>query len=206
MGKNYEQLWNDYFIDGTDVFKNHLGIIDSEELKKRESEITFEKLVQLQIKPIKGKFDKYHLCEIHKYLFEEIYPFAGIYRTVDMRKNYTGFVTPREIDQHLDNVLKEMNEEINRCYTFDDYAAFLAQYYYDLLYIHPFREGNGRTIREFLIEFVHKKIPDFTIDWSKMNKDNVAEGIKYGSFTKSILAHEFSKSLILVEKEENKRL
>lgn len=206
MTNESERLWDAYFIKGTNVFKNYLGVTDYEELLKRECEITFEKLVELRLHPITGNFDKHHLCKIHRYLFGEIYPFAGQYRTVDMKKNYTGFVSPKEIDQHLEIVLQEMNDELLQCHSFDDYANFLAEYYYDLLWIHPFREGNGRTIREFLEEFVHSKIPGFALDWSKMNKDNVIEGIKYGFYTKSILAMEFSKALVPIETLNGNRM
>ena len=74
--------WEDYFIDGTDVLKNKLGITEKEELKEKETEITLRKLVELYERPIEGNFDKEHYCNLHKYLFGDIYDFAGCYRTV----------------------------------------------------------------------------------------------------------------------------
>lgn len=73
------RMWNDYFIPGTNVLKNHLGIVDKEKLADKEAEITFYKLMQLQLNPIDMGFGVDHLKQIHSYLFEDIYPFAGKY-------------------------------------------------------------------------------------------------------------------------------
>ncbi len=204
MKKDYDKLWDDYFIEGTNVFKNKLGITDYEELREKEVEITFEKLVELYKEPIKGNFDKEHLCKIHEYIFGDIYPFAGKYRTVYMQKNHSYFTGEDDIDFHLKEVLKEMNNEILSCQTFNDYTIFLAQYYYDLLVVHPFREGNGRTIREFIREFVLEKIPNYTLDWSLMNKENLDQGISYGFFTKTLIINEFARALVPSEQNSIK--
>lgn len=66
-----DKKWEEYLIPGTDgVLKNKFGIRDNEELKIKESEVVFKKLVELYEEPINGNFDKKHLCDIHKYLFE----------------------------------------------------------------------------------------------------------------------------------------
>lgn len=205
MDEEYEKRWNEYFIDGTNVFKNYLGITNYDELMQKEADSTFEKLVELYENPIEGTFDKKHLCEIHKYLFGDIYPFAGKYRTVYMQKNNSYFTDEKDIDRHLDIVLKEMQEDFKNCNTKQDYAIFLAQFYYDLLVIHPFREGNGRTIREFIREYVEANIPDYRLDWSLMDKENLDEGIKNARFTKTLLIMEFEKALVK-EKKESKTI
>lgn len=202
MKKDYDERWNEYFIEGTEVFKNKLGITDYETLREKETEITFEKLVELYKNPIEGVFDKKHLCAIHEYLFGDIYPFAGKYRTVYMQKNNSYFTGEDQIDIHLNIVLKEMHEEFLKCHNFNDYTIFLAEYYYDLLVIHPFREGNGRTIREFIREFVSANIPEYSLDWSLMNKDNLDQGISYGFFTKTLIVNEFARALVKNEQND----
>ena len=112
MDSDYEKRWNEYFIEGTEVFKNYLGITDYNELAQKETDITFERLVELYEKPIEGRFDKKHLCDIHKYLFGDLYPFAGKYRTVYMTKPGSYFVSEKKIDYHLELVLKEMQDEV----------------------------------------------------------------------------------------------
>ena len=205
MDADYEKRWNDYFIEGTNVFKNYLGITNYDELMQKEADITFERLVELYEKPIEGRFDKKHLCDIHKYLFGDLYPFAGKYRTVYMTKPGSYFVSENEIDKHLDLVIKEMQDDFKNCHSLQDYSNFLAQFYYDLLTIHPFREGNGRTIREFMREFVEANISDYTLDWSKMKKDNLEEAMKNARFSKTMLIMLFEKALVK-EKKESKTI
>ncbi len=204
MTEEYERKWNEYFIDGTNVLKNKLGITDYNLLKQKETDISFERLVELYNNPIKGNFDKYHLCAIHKYIFDSIYPFAGKYRTVYMQKNRSYFTSEKNIDSELDIVLKEMKSEFLKCKYFREFTYFLAEYYYDLLVIHPFREGNGRTIREFIREYVSVNMPGFKLDFTLMDKDNLEQGIQYASFSKTLLEMEFAKALVLTEEIENK--
>ena len=83
--------WESYFIEGTNVLKNNLGIVDSKELLNKEVEITAKKLVELYITPINVDFGKEHLKAIHYYLFSDIYPFAGQYINVYMQKNNSYF-------------------------------------------------------------------------------------------------------------------
>lgn len=189
--------WESYFYPGTNVLINHLGITDFEELKQQEIDISFEKLVELQENPIEGNFDCEHLNNIHRYIFGGIYPFAGMYRTVDVTKVGSFYFVPaREIPKSLPIVLEEMHHDFANCHSLDSYAAFIAEFYYDILTVHPYREGNGRTIREFIREFVLKKIPGYKLDWSKINREQLEMGIKYASFGKSILEIEFAKALV----------
>ena len=192
-----DKKWEEYLIPGTDgVLKNKFGIRDNEELKTKESEIVFKKLVELYEEPINGNFDKKHLCDIHKYLFEEIYPFAGQYRTVFMGKGNLYVTSVKNIDIELEIVIKEMNEELETCHYFEDYARFLANTYSALIKVHPFREGNGRTVREFLRELVETRIPNYKLDWSQVDSNNMLEGIRMAFFTKTLLEMEFQKALV----------
>lgn len=198
---NLNKKWDAYFIDGTNILKNKLGITKEEELKKVDANISFKNLLDLYVNPIEGSFDKNHLCAIHKKLFGDLYPFAGKYRTVYMQKGNSSFVGENDIDWRLDITLNQMNEDIKKVKSIDYYAIFLANYYNELIVIHPFREGNGRTIREFLREFVNAKnellpIIDLELDWSLVNKDNLLTGIRQAFFSKSLLELEFKKALI----------
>ena len=192
--------WNQYFIPGTNVLKNKLGITNKEELTKKETEITFEKLVELYQHPIDMDFGVEHLRAIHYYLFSDIYPFAGQNRTVYMGKNNSYFSPVEEIDYRLDYTFKLMREELKSVNSKFDFAAFLATYYVELLNIHPFREGNGRTIREFIREYANAKSKELPIDevnfsWANVDKDAINEVIDKGRAFKSIIELEFMKAL-----------
>lgn len=140
-----------YCYADTNVLKNKLNIRDNKLLKTAEEEITLIKQMELLKNPIRGNFSKSHLMNIHKFIFEDIYSFAGKIRREQISKADTMFYPPDLINRELDkvflkikeqNMLKEKNEEK----IFDNLAYVMAE----LNIIHPFREGNGRTIREFI--------------------------------------------------------
>lgn len=201
MTEEYK-TWEDYFIEGTNTLKNKLGITNPEELYQAEVDICFEKLLELHENPIEGNFDEEHLSNIHRYIFSDIYPFAGTYRTVDVTKVGSFYFTPaKDIKASLSIVLKEIKSDFLKCKRFEDYTNFLAEAFYNLLTVHPFREGNGRTVREFIREFVIKYIHGYTLDWSRVKKDEYAEAIKYAYIGKSLLQMQFAKALVPIEKE-----
>ena len=98
-----------------------------------------------------GLRDGAKLKRIHRYLFGDIYFFAGHYRREDIMKGATRFLSWREIPPRLKVLLSKLREE--NCLTgccFEEIIDRGAYYFAELNYIHPFREGNGRTIREFM--------------------------------------------------------
>ena len=198
--EDHDTRWNNYFYPGTNVLKNKLGITNAEELQQAEADITFKKLTELYLNPIEGNFDAEHYREIHRYLFDDIYDFAGEFRNVDMRKDFY-FVTNSELENSLNIVLEEMHRDFLKCHSYQDYVIFLAEFYYDILTVHPFREGNGRTTREFLREFVDKYIKDYKLKWSKMDKEQLNLGVKYGYVGKSMIEIEIAKGLVSREEK-----
>ena len=193
--ENLDANWDNYFYPGTNVLKNKLGITDAEILRQVEADVTFKRLTELYDNPIDGNFDTKHYQDIHRYLFKDIYDFAGLFHSVDMRKDFY-FTTSKEIEKSLKIVLDEMHNDFLKCRTYQDFVIFLSEFYYDILTVHPFREGNGRTTREFLREFVDKYIPNYKLKWSKMNKENLNLGVKYGHIGKSMLEIEMEKGLV----------
>ncbi len=180
--------------------KNKLSITDKNELKLKDAEITFEKLVELYQNPIEMDFDTNHLKAIHFYLFSDIYYFAGQYRTVYMEKNNSYFAPVDEIDSRLKYTLDMMHNEENTITTKYSFASFLATYYVELLNIHPFREGNGRTIREFIREYANQKSKELPIDdvnfsWANVDSDTINEVIDKGRAFRSAIELEFLKAL-----------
>lgn len=204
------RLWDSYFFPGTNTLRNKLNIYDYDELKQKEAEVTFEKLVELYLEPIKGNFDAEHLKQIHKYMFGDIYDWAGEYRYVNMRKE-TGFTDVKNIDVYLNGEFKLMNAEIGSIYSPYSLAAFLAEYYVHLMAIHPFREGNGRSCREFLREFVLEKtkylpLGQYELDWTKFDGDVVLNNVQFSMVFRSQIENEFYKALVPVEPEEKQEI
>lgn len=86
------------------------------------------------------------VIELHKVLFKNIYNFAGKFREVSLMKDQTRFCEPQFIEEQLNKISKDINEE-ETWGSMEQAAAQLAYYKTELNMIHPFREGNGRTIR-----------------------------------------------------------
>lgn len=163
-----------YYYKGTETFKNKLGIKDPDILKEAESNIAFVKLYELTHDPIKGTFSKTHLLNVHKFLFGDIYYFAGKIRKEDISKGATKFCLSQFIESSLDSLLKELKEEkFLKGYGEEVFFERLAHYMAELNIIHPFREGNGRAIREFIRELVLNS--GYTIYWSRVTEEEILD-------------------------------
>lgn len=163
-----------YCYPDSNVLKNKLNIRDNKLLKTAEEEITLIKQMELLKKPIKGNFSKAHLMNIHKFIFEDMYSFAGKIRREQISKADTMFYPPNLIDRELDKVFakikeKNMLRETDEEKVFDNLAYVMAE----LNIIHPFREGNGRSIREF-IRLMAKRM-GYNLNWGNVDKEELLE-------------------------------
>ena len=79
-------------------------------------------------------------------------------------------------------------------------ALFLAKFYRDIIYVHPFRDGNSRTTREFIREYVKAKFIGLELDYSKMDKENFRLALKEtDSYSINTLAYEFYKAITKID-------
>jgi len=135
--------------DEHEVLPNKLDITDKSELEKEEAKGFIEADVHLSFNlKAKTKFNKEYIFEIHHLAFHHLYEFAGKYRTVNISKG--GFNFPPA--KYLDNSMSSFQSDI-LAYLKDEYPdkesliEDVAKVHGELLYIHPFREGNGRIAR-----------------------------------------------------------
>jgi len=167
MFNKYEQIeiiQSIYHYQDTKVIINKLGIIDEDLLKQVESDLTQNRLFELYEFPIRGRFTMTHLLRIHKHIFQDIYPFAGKIRVEEITKGDTRFHWCHQIKPQMKKVLLELkNEKYLTGLGDDEFIRRLAYYMSELNIIHPFREGNGRAIREFIRELALKS--DRIIEW-----------------------------------------
>ena len=167
----YTTVGSKYCYPGTSVLKNRFHLQEADSLKKIETDVSALRQAALMAKPIKGHFTPHHLCAIHRYLFGDIYSFAGRYRKEDIMKGDTRFLRYSEIADKLKTLLAGLtrgNYLIGT--TAEELAAGSAFYMAELNYIHPFREGNGRAIREFMRTLFLKN--NYVIDWSTVSRDS----------------------------------
>lgn len=146
------------------ALENKLGIKSSAELAREEERISKKKAVELfengMLENLEaGKFQT--LCEIHKYLFDDIYDFAGKIRTVNLSKGNFRFAPLMYLETAIKNVDKMPQN------TFDE----IVEKYVEMNIVHPFREGNGRSMRIWLDMMLKKQIGQ-VVDWSKIEKED----------------------------------
>lgn len=169
MGKDvYEERNSSYCYENTNTLINKLDIRDSKVLQKYEAKITAAKLLALMQKGIIGNFDVKHINAIHKYLFEDIYPFAGKLRTENIAKGVFRFAEWEYIEPELERLLNELKQEnYLENLSKENLAERLAYYLSELNVLHPYREGNGRTTREFIRELALKN--GYVLDLRKVS-------------------------------------
>lgn len=146
------------------TLENKMGITDSAELARTEEKISKKKALELfelglldtfEVGTFKG------LSAIHRYLFDEIYDFAGKLRTVNIAKSGFRFAPVMYLEAALTNIEKMPQS------TFDE----IIEKYVEMNVAHPFREGNGRSTRIWLDAILKKELRQ-VIDWSKVDKDD----------------------------------
>ncbi len=146
------------------ALENKLGITDSSELARVEEKISKAKALELFEKGLLSTFEVgtfKGLSQIHKYLFNEIYDFAGKIRDVNIAKSNFRFASVMYIDAALDNIEKMPQSNFNE----------IVEKYVEMNVAHPFREGNGRSTRIWLDAILKKEIGQ-VVDWSRVDKDD----------------------------------
>lgn len=171
MSYSIESLNSDCY-DGTTCLINKYNITDEKVLKDLETTVTFSKITEYTLNPLFDTFDVEHYKSIHKYIFEDIYKWAGEYRTVDMTKKGTVFAKAVNIDSLMNNCFDRLNKmNCFRGLTFDEFINNIVDFYCVTNMIHPFREGNGRTQRLFLSQLI--SLNNYTIDFSDIDTDEL---------------------------------
>lgn len=146
------------------MLENKLGLTNSADLAREEERISKKKAAELFEKGIlddlpAGMFST--LQVIHRYLFEDIYPFAGKIRTLNVAKGNFRFAPLMYLKAALDNIDKMPQSN------FDE----IVEKYVEMNIAHPFREGNGRSMRIWLDHILKTEIGK-VIDWSKVDKED----------------------------------
>ena len=146
------------------ALENKLGLTSSADLAREEERISKKKALELFEKDIldnlpAGKF--LTLQAIHKYLFEDIYDFAGELRTVNIAKGNFRFAPLMYLQAALENIDKMPQAN------FDE----IVEKYVEMNIAHPFREGNGRSTRIWLDHILKNEISK-VVDWSKVDKED----------------------------------
>jgi cell filamentation protein len=142
-----------YVYPGTSILRNLAELRDEKRLKRFESDHCFARLLELYENPLPLGFDVNHLKQIHHHLFQDVYAWAGEFRTVNMAKGNSFFARPEYIVPELQKVLDRLaSEYFLRGVDSQGFCETAAYFFGEMNAVHPFREGNGRAQREFLRE------------------------------------------------------
>lgn len=152
------------------TLENRLNITDSAELAREEERISKKKAAELFDRKLLDTFDIgtfAGLAAIHKYLFEDIFDFAGEIRTVNLAKGNFRFAPSMYLQAALDNIDKMPQSN------FDE----IIEKYVEMNIAHPFREGNGRSTRIWLDHILKNEIGK-VVDWSRVDNEDYLLAMK----------------------------
>lgn len=207
MSNDYEYNYEHddmYCWPNSSVLKNRLNITDNDELSKAESFLSALAINEMQEKPIKGNFNLKHLQDIHKYIFKDIYYFAGEIRTVNIAKNDL-FCLVQNISIYANGIFEDLRKD-NYLIKMDTKNVInkLAYYLGEINGLHPFREGNGRTQRVF-IEML-AKVAGYNIDFSQITKEQMIEAsVKSLRGNNIFFEKMFTEIISRISREEQKQ-
>lgn len=161
-----------YLDPDTGILRNLLGLRTQAELDTAESSLSFLRTSQLYGSPVSGRFNLDHLRAIHKRLFGDLYEWAGQIRHVEITKGTTNFARCLAIESAARQLFRGLaSEHFLHGMEADEFSRRAGYYLGEINVLHPFREGNGRTQREFIRELAEQS--GYRIDWSAASQNSM---------------------------------
>ena len=163
----YERTAN-YCYKDSDVLINKLNITNDEDLYNAERELVSYRTYELNEMPLKGNFNFKYLKDIHKYLFQDVYRWAGDIRNCNIAKQDL-FCLAEHIESFGNDIFNKLKQEKYFAnYDNDTKLDKLVELFADINALHPFREGNGRSQRLFIESLA--KINGIYLDLTNVSK------------------------------------
>ncbi len=151
-----------YLYPGTDVLRNKLGLRELEAFTLAEYGLSYSRIGGLQGVHRAGDLDLQHLQAIHRHLFQDVYDWAGELRTVHIDKGGTAFGRPEYLESESRRIHESLvASDFLRGLEKTPFVTRFADVYADWNALHPFREGNGRALRELMQDLAHRAGYDF---------------------------------------------
>ena len=165
-----------YCYPNSRVLKNKLNIRDFDRLWEAEKRLSKYREIELLNAPLRGRFDFEHLKKIHAYLFQDVYSWAGEVRTVDIAKGNL-FCRVFAIESEAERIFTELRQEkYLKDLNVGEFAKRLAYYFAEINALHPFREGNGRTQREFIRQLAYQN--GYFLSYAGISSEEMVEASK----------------------------
>jgi cell filamentation protein, protein adenylyltransferase len=161
-----------YVYSGTAVLRNLAGLRDANTLERHEAQASTLRLAQLSAQRLDGAYDLAHLQAFHRFIFQDIYPWAGELRSVPLAKPGSMFALPGHIESYAAETLRQLAKEQHLAnLSQDQFTDRLVHYYAEINAVHPFREGNGRAQRAFLRQLAEDA--GHTLAWEKLDSETL---------------------------------
>ena len=164
----------------TSTFVNHLGIRDRSALLDKEADFTAIRSIELiqQTDLIKQTFDFYHLKAIHYYLFQDLYAWAGMPRSYNMKKGGDIFTPANKLPGYETEVFSQSIDvfNLNKRPSTSETTISLARCLGIINIFHPFPEGNGRAQRLFISSLA--RMHQYSLNWSRVHPWEIVETSK----------------------------
>ena len=187
---------SDNCYEGTTCLVNKIGIRDEKKLSEIEAQITFAKAVMLEETPIDDDFGFEHFKKIHEFLLCDLYEWAGQVRTVDISKKRTKFLDAASIERIATKCFSKVKDGYFENLSFDEFVKRIAEFYNDVNYIHPFREGNGRTQRIYFTQLIRHY--GYDINFADVDTDELMIAtVQASSGVLDFLVEFFENSIII---------
>ena len=152
-----------YLYPNSETLKNLFGVLDDLKLSDIEADYTSLRIKELLDNPLTGDFDFLHLCNMHRYIFQDVFDWAGKIRIINIEKSEEAlsglsveYSDVFDIVKHSESVLLRMNNIDWNSINTEDKAKHFAENMAEIWKVHPFREGNTRTIITFCCDFADK--------------------------------------------------
>ncbi|MGK7376786.1 Fic/DOC family protein [Planococcus sp. 1R117A] len=156
-----------YCYPDSDVLINNFNLMDDEKLKELEKVYTLFRLSELKINKPANPVDMEAFLAIHQYILQDVYPFAGELRKEMISKGSSSFAHPKFIEPELHKIFTELAaENYLKDLPRERFIPRLAYFLAELNALHPFREGNGRTVREFARQLAINA--GYQLEWEKI--------------------------------------
>ena len=169
MAYSLEPVSSDCY-PGTSVLINKFNIRDEDKLNQVESVLTAAKYAEWLNHPQMDSFDFSHYKEIHRFLFSDLYEWAGQVRTVNLSKKGTSFCAAEKIESQATLVFRRLKKlDYFKGLPHQAFVEEIVDFYCVTNQLHPFREGNGRTQRVFLTQLIRNA--GYDINFARMDTD-----------------------------------
>ena len=200
----YSYEWDIFYCyKKSNVLRNKLNITDADALLTAEREVAAVRILEAKQTPIRGKLDFKHLCDIHRYIFSDIYTWAGKLRTVNISKG-NPFCNTDVLHIYGAELFEKLRAErylLNA--PADRITERLAYYFSEINVMHPFREGNGRTQRIF-IEYL-ALVSGYRVDFTNISAIEMTEAsIRAFNRDETLMRDIFDRITTAISQEEQR--